>query len=229
MEPGVTFLLHKRPTGKIMKKINQTFLFIYSIVATLFLIFAFLFVLRHQNPLKTFDQIQAQQIRIVEPDGTLRMVISNSKALPGVIVHGKEAEKTDRPQAGMLFYNNEASEIGGLIFSGSKNTNGEVVNSGVSLSFDRYGGKQEVNLIGVNDKDNKFAGLSISDSHPGERKTPDRVWVGRNDDGSSEMALMDTSGRKRIILKVLENGQSSLTFLDDKGNILNSFSPTEKH
>ena len=212
-----------------MKKNNQTFLFIYSILATLFLIFVFLFVLRPQNSIKTFDQIQAQQIRIVEPDGTLRMIISNSKELPGVIVHGKEVEKIDRSQAGMLFYNDEASENGGLIFSGSKNTKGEVVNSGVSLSFDRYGGKQEVNLIGVNDKDNKFAGLSISDSRPGERKTPDRVWVGRNDDGSSEMALMDTSGKKRIILKVLENGQSSLTFLDDKGHILNSFTPTQKH
>lgn len=211
-----------------MKKINQTFLFIYSILATLFLIFVFLFIIRPQNSIKTFDQIQAQQIRIVEPDGTLRMIISNSKELPGVIVHGKEVEKIDRPQAGMLFYNDEASEIGGLIFSGSKNTKGEVVNSGESLSFDRYGGKQIVNLIGVNDKYNKFAGLNISDSRPGERKTPDRIWVGRNDDGSSEIALMDTTGKKRIVLKVLENGQGSLDFLDEKGNVLNSFTPAQK-
>ena len=211
-----------------MKKIIQNFLFIYSVLATLFLIYVFIFVLKDQNSTKTFDQIQAQQIKIVEPDGTLRMIISNSKKLPGVIVHGKEVEQVDRPQAGILFYNDEASENGGLIFSGSKNDKGEVVNSGASLSFDRYGGKQEVNLIGVNDKDNRFAGLTISDSRPGERKTPDRIWVGRNDDGSSEMALMDTSGKKRIVLKVLENGQSSLNFLDDKGNILSSFSPTQK-
>jgi hypothetical protein len=211
-----------------MKKINQTFLFVYSILATLFLIFVFLFVLKNENSIKTFDQIEAQQIRIVEPDGTLRMIISNSKKLPGVIVHGKEVEQVDRPQAGILLYNDEASENGGLIFSGSKNAKGEVVNSGVSLSFDRYGGKQEVNLIGVNDKDNRFAGLTISDSRPGERKTPDRIWVGRNDDGSSEIALMDTSGKKRIVLKVLENGESSLSFLDDKGSILNSFAPTAK-
>ena len=132
----------------------------------------------------------------MEPDGTLRMIISNSKKLPGVIVHGKEVEKVDRPQVGMLFYNDEASENGGLIFSGSKNGRGEVVNSGASLSFDRYGEKQEVNLIGVNDKDNRFAGLDISDSCPGEIKTPDRIWVGRSDDASSETALMDTSGKK---------------------------------
>ena len=211
-----------------MKKINQTFILIYSILATLFLIYVFLFVFKNQNSTRIFDEIQAQQIRIVEPNGTLRMVISNRKKLPGVIVHGKEVEQVDRPQAGVLFYNDEASENGGLIFSGSKNDKGEIVNSGASLSFDRYGGKQEVNLIGVNDKDNRFAGLTISDSRPGERKTPDRIWVGRNDDGSSEMALMDTSGKKRIVLKVLENGKSSLSFLDDKGNVLNSFTPTQK-
>lgn len=208
-----------------MKKASQILLFIYSILATLFLIFV---CLKSERSTTVFDQIQAQQIRIVEPDGTLRMIISNSKKLPGVIVKGKEVEKIDRPQAGMLFYNDEASENGGLIFSGSKNDKGEVVNSGVSLSFDRYGGKQEVNLIGVNDKDNKFAGLSVSDSRPGDLKTPGRVWVGRNDDGSSEIALMDSSGKKRIILKVLENGQSSLNFLDDKGNIINSLAPVKK-
>lgn len=206
-----------------MKKFNQAIVLIYSVLATVFLVFTYL---RQQDPTKYFDTIQAQQIRIIEPDGTLRMVISNSKMLPGVIVHGKEVEKVDRPQAGMLFYNDEATENGGLIFSGSKNKNGDVINSGVSLSFDRYGAKQEVNLIGVNDKDNKFAGLNISDSRPGEKQTPDRIWVGRNNDGSSEIALMDSTGIKRIVLKVLENGQSSLDFLDEKGNTLKSLHPS---
>ena len=211
-----------------MKTINQTFLFFYSVFATLFLIFAFISFLGNRNANKVFDHIQAQQIRIVEPDGTLRMIISNSKELPGVIVHGKEVEQVDRPQAGMLFYNDEASENGGLIFGGSKNTKGEIVNSGASLSFDRYGGKQEINLIGVNDKENRFGGLSVSDSRPGEIKTSERIWVGRKDDGAAEIALMDSSGNKRIVLKVLANGASSLNFLDDKGIVLNSFTPTQK-
>jgi hypothetical protein len=55
-----------------MKKISQTFLFIYSILATIFLVFVFF---RTENSAKVFDQIQAQQIRIVEPDGTLRTVL----------------------------------------------------------------------------------------------------------------------------------------------------------
>ena len=210
-----------------MEKINQRILFIYSVLATLVLIFVGVtFIKDKYSQIQTFDQIQAQQIKIVEPDGTLRMIISNSKKLPGVIVHGKEVEKVDRPQAGMLFYNDEASEDGGLIFSGSKDKDGKVNNAGVSLSFDSYGAKQEVNLIGVNDKDEKFAGLAITDTYPGNKKTPSRVWVGRDDDGTSELALMDSTGKSRIVLKVLPNGQSSMNFLDEKCHILRSILPT---
>src|ERR1700678_3241752 len=104
-----------------MRKINQTILFIYSVMATALLIYILVFLTeKRHSRIRKFDEIEAQQIRIVEPDGTLRMIVSNSKKLPGVIVHGKEVEKVDRPQAGMLFYNDEASENGGLIFSGSK-------------------------------------------------------------------------------------------------------------
>jgi hypothetical protein len=209
-----------------MRKINQTILFIYSVMATALLIYILVFLAeKRHSRIRKFDEIEAQQIRIVEPDGTLRMIVSNSKKLPGVIVHGKEVEKVDRPQAGMLFYNDEASENGGLIFSGSKDKVGKVVNAGVSLSFDRYGAKQEINLVGVNDKDVKYAGLAISDTYPGDKRTPGRVWVGRDDDGSSELALMDSTGKSRIVLKVLSNGQSTINFLDEKGRVVKSISP----
>ncbi len=203
-----------------MRRFNQTFLFVYSLIVTVVLLVAsIVFISNSNSSNKSFDEIQVQQIRVVEPDGTLRMIISNSKKLPGVIIHGKEQEKVDRPQAGMLFYNDEGSENGGLIFGGSKNEKGEIVNSGGSLSFDRYDAKEEVNLIGVNDKVNKFAGVAISDSKPGDRDNPQRIWIGRNPDGSSEIALMDGSGKKRIEFKVSENGESSITLSDTKGKI----------
>jgi len=56
-----------------------------------------------------FDAITAQRINVIEPNGTLRMVISNRARLPGVIVKGKEQPKIDRPQAGMIFYNDAPS------------------------------------------------------------------------------------------------------------------------
>lgn len=112
--------------------INQRFLTIYS--GTLALIFAVtvLYGFSAARRSETFDQITVHRINVVEPDGTLRMVISNRNKLPGIIVRGKE-QPFARPQAGILFYNDEGSENGGLIFSGRKNEKGEVVDSGGSL------------------------------------------------------------------------------------------------
>jgi hypothetical protein len=45
---------------------------------------------------QSFDEIQVRRINIVEPNGTLRMVISNNR-LPGVIIKGKEQPPHDRP------------------------------------------------------------------------------------------------------------------------------------
>src|SRR5262249_45019460 len=98
-----------------------------SIVST---VFAFVLLTGTKARVQNFDEIQTRRINIVEPDGTLRMVISDKARLPGVIVRGKEQPKIDRPQAGMIFYNDEGSENGGLIFGGRKNEKGEVVDSG---------------------------------------------------------------------------------------------------
>jgi hypothetical protein len=60
------------------------------------------------------------------------MVISNKDRLPPVIIKGKQRPEMGepRPQAGMIFYNDEGTENGGLIFSGSKNDKGQIVDSG---------------------------------------------------------------------------------------------------
>ncbi|MGZ7080715.1 MAG: hypothetical protein ACXVJT_14985 [Thermoanaerobaculia bacterium] len=176
---------------------------------------------RKQNA--RFDQIDVQRINVREPDGTLRMVISNHAKLPGIIVRGKE-QAFDRPQAGILFYNEEGSENGGLIFGGHKNAKGEVVDSGGAISFDRYDGNQEVQLIGVHDKEDRFAGLAVSDSPPNAQGHR-RVWVGKNEDGAARVELRDGDGRKRILLEVLADGESSITFLDGDGKVLNRIGP----
>ena len=90
---------------------------------------------------QSFDEIDVRRINIREPDGTLRMVISNRARLPGVVAAGKEHPPVDRPFAGMLFYNDEGDENGGLVFSGRRDANGDVADSGGMLTFDRYAGK----------------------------------------------------------------------------------------
>ncbi len=175
---------------------------------------------------KTFDEITVHRINVVEPDGTLRMVLSNHDKLPGIIVKGKE-QPFPRPQAGMIFYNDEGSENGGLIFGGRTNEKGKVVNSGGSLTFDKYDANQIIQLAGVDDSEDRFAGLAVVDSITGTENHR-RIWVGRGDDGTATIALMDGKGRRRILMEVGEKGNASLSFLDENGKVVNRFLP-DKH
>ena len=173
-----------------------------------------------------FDEVDVHRINVREADGTLRMVISNQERLPGVIERGKEHAKVDRPYAGMLFYNDEGSENGGLVFGGRRNANGEVVDSGASLSFDRYGANSQIlQLAGVDDSKNHIVGLILSDSGP--KNTRRRVFIGHDKEGVASVSLMDRNGRKRILLQVAADGIPSLSFLDANGRVVNQISPIQ--
>ena len=200
----------------------QQVLITYSaVLSTTFAIVLLMGAKSHRS--QTFDEIEVHRISVVEPNGTLRMVISNHNRMPGVIVNGKESPKVDRPQAGMLFYNNEGTENGGLIFGGLRNEKGEIVDSGGSLSFDKYGQTgQVVQLAGVDDKDSHFAGLRVNDLNSGMNR---RIWVGRKDDGAAVVSLMDAAGRKRIVMQVTGEGAASLDFLDAEGHVVRRLIP----
>jgi hypothetical protein len=119
----------------------------------------------------------------------------------------------------MLFYNNEGTENGGLVFGGHRNEKGEIVDSGGSLSFDKYGQPgQIVQVASVDDKDNQFAGLAVNDEKH-------RIWVGRKGDGAAIVLLRDAKGRKRIVMQVIADGTSSLDFLDAEGHVVRHFIP----
>jgi hypothetical protein len=45
------------------------------------------------NRSQAFDEIKVHRIDVIEPDGTLRMVVSDHDHMPGVIVEGKESPK----------------------------------------------------------------------------------------------------------------------------------------
>jgi len=197
---------------------GQRFMVIYSGVLTAAFAVSMLTGFS-RNPIATFDEINVHRVNVREPDGTLRMVISDSAKLPGVIVKGKEQPKVDRPQAGMVFFNDEGSENGGLIFGGKRDAHGDVVDSGGSLSFDRYNANQVVQLLGVDDKENSMAGMAVSDSKEngsGHR----RIWVGRSSDGTALLSLMDAAGNERIQMKVPSDGRPEIEFLDAHGKVV---------
>ncbi len=170
-----------------------------------------------------FDELHVQRIDVVEPDGTTRMVLSNKGRLPPVVIKGQEHPEMGeaRPQAGLIFYNDEGTENGGLIFGGRKNVRGDVVDSGGSLSFDKYGAGQIVQLAGIDDKEDRFAGLGVSD---GKR----RVWIGREGEGVASVALSGADGKKRIVMKVASDGTPSLAFYDAQGHVIQELAPKQQ-
>jgi hypothetical protein len=204
-----------------MKPIAQRILVIYSSIVSTTLLCVVLMGAKSTQK-KEFDEVRVHRIDIVEPDGTLRMVISNKDRLPPVIIKGQQHPEMGepRPQAGMIFYNDEGTENGGLIFGGRKNEKGEIVDSGGSLSFDKYGAGQIVQLAGVDDKNDQFAGLRINDGKQ-------RVWVGHDDQGAASISLADADGRRRIRMQVAADGTPSLAFYDAQGNLVQELAPTK--
>ena len=92
-----------------------------------------------QDETDSFDVIEAQRINIVEPDGQLRMVISNQARQHPGIVDGKGIERSGPRPPGMIFFNQVGDEMGGLIFG----ENGGKGHFG-SLTFDKVRNDQTI-------------------------------------------------------------------------------------
>lgn len=200
---------------------------------------------------RRFGSIDVQRLRLVEPDGTVRLILAGNTRLPGVIVKGHEYAHEGRKKngtAGMIFYDAEGSESGGLSFGGRRLEDGKVVRDG-HLSFDQYGQDEMMTLVAVQNGDKRRAGLQFKDQpdYPiedllklmeADRGKPEaqrmkrvedyvaahgamhipRVWLGRNDDRSSSLELKDDQGRPRLVAKVASDGTPTLEFLDANGD-----------
>src|ERR1700761_7426368 len=146
---------------------HPRFLAIYSGILTIALAVVVLAGFTESRQKQTFDEITVHRINVVEPDGTLRMVISNKAAFPGVIIKGKETPHPDRATAGMLFFNDEGTENGGVIFGGSKDKDGKVSSYG-HLSFDQYEQDQVFTIDAGEENGQRTSELRIIDEpdHP---------------------------------------------------------------
>ena len=180
----------------------------------------------------TFASIDAQRINIREPDGTLRMTISNKASFPGAFIKNKEVEHP-RDMAGLLFFNDEGTEQGGLIYNGRLQRNGKP-SSGLSLTFDRYQQDQQMQLLGVDDDGTHFAGLTFNDvadgierpvfsakddadNKAGKFAITKRVFLGKGASQNSTLQLSDANGKPRLELQVAPTGEARIVFLDANG------------
>lgn len=137
------------------------FLRVYAAVSGVVMIVLSITAFRHSAGPARFDEIDVQRLNIVEPDGKLRMVISDKAHSISPLDHGKPYGRGAGTRPGIVFYNDEESEDGGLIFEG-RNVNGRVV-ADAQLSFDQYDQDQLVYLQYAEEKGYRSGGLYIDD------------------------------------------------------------------
>jgi hypothetical protein len=130
------------------------------VMALLIIVTASAFV-RSRAP-TNFEEINVERINVVEKDGKLRLVISNRARSPGPIAYGKPFGYAGGSRPGMIFFNDEGSENGGLTFTGIRKADGTYSSSG-HLSFDQYNQDQVVVLQYIDDNGRQRKGLFIMD------------------------------------------------------------------
>jgi hypothetical protein len=119
-------------------------------------------VLASSGPEKVeFDEISVKRLNIVEPGGKYRLVLANSERFPGLFMEGKEYKHHSRAGGGMLFFNDEGDEVGGLTY-GSNSAGGQR-SANAGLMFDQYKQDQTVGLQYSESGGRRTAGLRVWD------------------------------------------------------------------
>lgn len=233
---------------KLMKEIR--FLKIYSFGMTGVLLLFILMSFTKDKPNQRFEEIDVERINIVEKNGELKMVISNSaRQHPGMMKN--KLFPARKREAGMIFFNAVGDECGGLVYDGDT-TNG----SGMAVSFDQYENDQVMQVQYNEDLENNIRkrsyGLKLwdrSEQMPIEKlmKTYDslaalnnkaamdaaltklkaakllgreRMFVGKTKGEEVGVFIRDDNGNPRIRLYVDKNNQAKMEFLDEKGRLL---------
>lgn len=228
---------------------NQRFLTVYSGVVTAGLGIAVLSGFTLQPRRTTFEQIDVQRINLVEPDGTIRMVISDKARFPGSYIKGTEFPRPDRKTTGMIFVDDEGTEMGGLIFRGSKDKEGKVQSNG-HLSFDQYMQDQTFSIDAGEESGKRYSAITISDrgdypitealeavqrihALPEDQRAAEwkqfaathpgdhtRIAFGRSTDKSAVLRMKDLEGHDRLVIQVTADGSPVIKFLDKDGKVM---------
>lgn len=219
----------------------------YVVASSLVLVILSTAAFRQSSKPQNLGEITVERINVVDANGTLRMVISNKdRQHPGVL-DGVTIDRP-RPVAGMLFFNDEGDEVGGLTYTGQVKDGVRRANSGLNLDqlkqdqtigigYDESNGAPTAALRVWDRSDQPLSDLIkrlnaarlIED--PAQRETAiaaarasqspgrERVFVGKKGDRSATVALSDRDGKPRLRLTVDATGDARIEFLDAKGQV----------
>ena len=206
-----------------------------------------------QYSTQRIDELTVQRLNVVDANGTLRFVLSNKDRMHPGVMDGVMINRP-RPVAGMLFFNDEGDEVGGLTYSGTDD-NGRRANAGIM--FDQLKQDQTVGISYSENNGQRSAGLQVWDRSEqplsdliralndanalpeGPQRNaavtaarakapagPRRLFVGKNTDKASTVSLADATGKPRLILRVDADGAASIEFLDADGKTTHRIPPS---
>jgi hypothetical protein len=147
-----------------------------------------------QQTRERFTEIDVERINIVGANGSPVLVLSNRRLIPGPSINGKNYPRSVADGrdllSGMIFFNEQGDEVGGLIYNGIKKDSGY---SAVGhLSFDQWKQNQVVALQYLDNGTSRRAGLRVWDR-------PTDVSLDKQLDRS--LRLMQSSGRERDVIR----------------------------
>jgi hypothetical protein len=225
------------------------FLRAYAIATSLLLIVIAAAAFRQAALPKSTGEITVERLNVVDANGTLRMVLAGKDRMHPGVMDGVTIDRP-RPVAGMLFFNDEGDEVGGLTYTGTVVNGRGRANAGIM--FDQLKQDQTIGISYSESNGQRNAGFQVWDRSDTVRLSelitklnaankipagaerdkavadiranappgPRRVFVGKTTDRSAAVVLADAQGRPRLTLTVDATGNPRIEFLDDAGKVV---------
>jgi len=141
------------------------YLRLHALISTPLLLVLTFAAFRQQPQKAKFTEIDVERINVVEPNGMYRMVISNKPRSIGPIYKGKPFGYPGGTRPGIIFFNDEGTENGGLTFGGERGPDGKY-RAGHHMSFDQFDQDQVVVLNYQDENGTRQLGLTFADRAP---------------------------------------------------------------
>jgi hypothetical protein len=222
-------------------------------ISSLVFVFLAFAALAQSSSTQKIDELTVQRINVVDADGTLRLVMSNKDRMHPGVMDGVTINRP-RPIAGLLFFNDEGDEVGGLAYSGQERDGQRRATA--QLAFDQLKQDQTIAISYSEANGQRSAGLQVWDrsdtrlsevirklndanalQDPAAREkavqaarasapaAPRRVFVGKNQEKAATVSLADANGKPRLTLTVAADGTASIDFLDESGKTVRRLTP----
>jgi len=225
------------------------FLRVYVVTSSLLFIVIAAAAFRQAALPKSMGEITVERLNVVDANGTLRMVLSGKDKMHPGVMDGVMIERP-RPVAGMLFFNDEGDEVGGLTYTGTVAGGRGRANAGIM--FDQLKQDQTIGITYNESNGQRSAGLQVWDRSDTVRLSelitklnaanklpagaerdkanadirttappgPRRLFVGKTQDKAATVVLSDANGKPRLTLTVDSTGNPRIEFLDEAGKVV---------